>query len=328
MSGGPRWEPIEPPTPPTTPQPMRLGQVLEIGVRILRRHWPVMLSLALLFAGPGALLTAATGLRFTKVAAEVLGLEGGAVDTSTALTQVELDRLLEALVPYLAATLVAGLLLSFGALAFSAVVAQDYHARTPVLVAVLRQGLRRAPSALGFIIVSSLVIGGLLLAGLLGMGAATLVFPTASVSAGGPGVFLALVVGVAVVVAVVYLTMRWAPAFPAMVEEDIGVRETFRRCWHLSGDNVWRILIITLIAAVTTALGSSVLSQLLGLLLVGGLAPALGLNELVAESLALALGSVIMAPLAPVLTAVLYFDLRARRDAPVAPQASAPPDAQ
>ena len=296
---------------------MRLGQILEVGVRILRRHWPAMLVLALLFAGPGALLTSATGIRFTEVAIDLLpGLEDGLVDTDTTVTQAELDRLIGAIVPFIGATVLSGVLLSIGALAFSAVVADDYHGRTPALGPVLRRCLRRTPSAFGFMLITTLITIGVILAGLVGMSVATLVLPASSVGAGGPGVFLALVMGVAMVVALVYLSMRWAPAFPAMVEEDIGTRDALRRSWHLSGDNVWRTFVILLFAALVAAIAGSVLSQLFGLLLVGALAPSLGLDELVAESIALALGSLMLAPLAPVLTAVLYYDLRARRDVP------------
>ena len=305
---------------------MRLGQVVEVGLRILRRHWPVMLILALLFAGPGALLTSATGLRFTDVAADILGVQDGLIDTDAVVTEAEFERALEAALPFLGATFLASLLLSIGALVFAVVVADDYHARTPELGACLRGGLRRAPSALVFMLATSFIVVGVMLAGLLTMTAATLILPPTSITAGGPGVFLALVAGVAMVVALVYLSMRWAPAFPAMVEEDIGAGAALRRSWHLSGDNVWRTFVVLLFAGVIAALGGSVISQLASVVLVSGLAPALGLDEVVASTIALALGTVLLAPLMPVLTAVLYFDLRARRDvagpAPAAEQPS------
>ena len=199
---------------------MSIGRVLEVGFGILRRHWPVMLLLALLFAGPGALLTSATGMRFTEVALDIFpDIEAGVVDAEATITQVELERALEALVPHLAASLLAGVLLSLGALAFSAVVAEDYHARSPSLDQALRACLRRAPGALVFILLTSLVIVAIGLAGLLAMALATIVLPVSSASAGGPGVFVALVVAVAVVVALAYLSMRWAPAFPAMASK-------------------------------------------------------------------------------------------------------------
>ena len=54
---------------------MRLGQVLEVGVRILRRHWAVLLGVAVLLVGPAALLTAATGARFNEVVVDISELE-------------------------------------------------------------------------------------------------------------------------------------------------------------------------------------------------------------------------------------------------------------
>jgi hypothetical protein len=319
MNAGPQWEPTEPAqsAPPPGPKPLRMGQVVEIGLRILRRHWAVMLLLALLFAGPGALLTSATGMHFTEVAFDLFPeIDEATIGTNIDITQAELERTLEALMPYLAATVLAGVLASIGALAFSAVVADDYHARTPDLGRVLRATLRRAPSALVFMLLTSLIIIGLAISGLLAMSVATLAFSTTSIGAGGPGVFLALVVGVGLVVGVVYLTMRWAPAYPAMIEEDIGWRAALRRSWHLSGDNVWRIFVISLFAAVLVAIVGSLLSQAAGLALVSWLAPTLGLDERVAQVIALALGTLLVAPLPPVLTAVLFFDLRARRDVP------------
>ena len=100
--------------------------------------------------------------------------------------------------------------------------------------------------------------------------------------------------------------------------------QAFRRSWHLTGDNVWRTFLLLLFAGIVATLGGSVVAQLATVVMVNGLAPTLGLDESVASTIALALGSVLLSPLVPVLTAVLYFDLRARRDAPglddVAPQ--------
>lgn len=295
---------------------MRLGTVLDVGVRILRRHWAVLLWLALIFAGPGALLTAATGMRLNEVAIDILpGISEGVIEEGAVITDEELPRILEALGAYALATIVAGVLASIGALGFSAVVAADYHSRRFELREALRACLRHAPSALGFILVTTLVIIGIVLGGVVLILMALSILPSGS-GAGGPGAFLALIVLVALVVSVLYLTMRWAPAFPAMVTEDLGARAALRRSWYLSGDNVWRILFIVAFGAIATALMVAVVAQILGLLIVGVLAPTLGLDEVIAQSVSLALGTVLFAAVAPVLTAVLYFDLRTRRDPP------------
>ena len=327
MNQGPRWEPVEQPEPqPSGPGRMTLGEVFDVGTRILRRHWVVLLLTALLFSGPGALLSSATALRFTEVFIDLFPEfeEGVLVDTDRFFTTAELERAIDALLPFLGASLLAGVLGSIGALAFSATVAEDYHARQARVGTVVRASLERAPSALVFMLVTGLLIVGLLVLGLLGMSVATIILPAGG-GGGGPGVFLALIIGVALVVALVYLTMRWAPAYPVMVEERAGWREALRRSWHLSADNVLRILLVSLLIALITAIVSSVLGAIFEALLGGFLAPALGLDEMVASTIALALASVVVAPAMAVYTAVLYFDLRARRDLPEPPVSVTPP---
>ena len=183
--------------------------MLDIGVRILRRHWAVLLVVALLFTGPGALLGSAAGLRFTEVAQGVFpDLEEGVIDPAAVISDTELRLVLDALVPFLLASLVAGMLASVGALGYAACVAGDYHARAVELGSVLRACVRRAPSVLAFMLVTGLVVVGVVILGLLAMAAVTIILPTGSAGAGGPGIFLVLVVGVAMVFSLVYLTMR------------------------------------------------------------------------------------------------------------------------
>jgi hypothetical protein len=325
MNDGPQWEPAEPSEsqPPSAPEPMRLGQVFEIGTRILRRHWAVALTVALLFTGPAALLSAATTLQFTDVAVDLLpGLGEGVIEADPDLSDAEVGRLLDAFVPFLLGTLVAGVLGSIGALGISAVVAEDYHARPATVRTALRACLRRAPSALVFMLVTGLLVTGLIVLGILGMGAAMLVLPAAS--SGGPGVFVALIIGVALVLALIYLTMRWAVVYPVMVEEGAGWRGAISRSWHLSGDNILRIFAVLVLVTIVTALISAILGSLLDALLVNVVAATFGLDPQVASILALALASVVVAPAMAVYTAVLYFDLRTRRDVPSAPSTAAP----
>ncbi len=286
-------------------------------MRILRRHWVALLGVSMLFAGPGALLTAVTGMRVTEVALDLFpGIGDGTIQSGITITDAQLQRMTGALAAYALATIVAGLLASIGALGFSAVVAADYHARRIDLTAALRVCLERAPSAIGFILATSAIIVGLAAAGVGAILLALTALPSGAGDGSGPGAFVALLIVVSLVIGVLYLTMRWAPAFPAIVNERLGPRAALSRAWRLSADNVWRISFIILFATFTTALLASVVAQLLGLLSLGLLAPALGLDDLVAQGVTLALATVLVAAFAPVLTAVLYFDLRARRDAP------------
>lgn len=325
MNQGPQWEPAEPSEshPPAGTGPMSLGQVFEVGRRILFRHWAVMLLVSLLFVGPGALLSSATALTFTDEALSLFpDLDSGTIDPDLRLTNAELERLLDALIPFLGASLLAGVLGSIGALAFSAAVAEDYHARPAEVARVVRAAVERTPSALVFMLLTGLLMVGLIVVGLLGMSLATLALP--GNAAGGPGTFVALIVAVGLAVAIVYLTMRWAPAYTAMVEEGAGWRQALSRAWHLSGDNVLRIFAVSATVAIVTGLLSSLMGAFFDMGL-SALGVSLGLDPLVTSTIALATAAVIVAPVMPVLTAVLFFDLRARRDVPATREVPRPP---
>lgn len=318
MTSASDWEPaVPPPAPAPPPEPMRFGTILDVGLRIVRRHWAVLLGLAVLFVGPGALLTAATGARFTEVAIELFpGLEDGVIESNLVITEAELDRLLGALTAYVGAVIVAGVLASIGALGFSAVVGADYFHRGIGLGEVLRVTIGRAASALLFILVTSVLIVAVALAGLLLIVVASGVMGAGTLEGGGPGVFAILLIVVALVGLMAYLTMRWAPAFPIMANEDAGWRRALSRSWHLSGDNVWRIVGVVLFAALATAVLTALVAQLLSIVLVDGVAAAIGLDPTIVTAVVTAAAAVLLAALAPVWIAVLYFDLRSRRDPP------------
>ncbi len=292
-----------------------MGAILEAASVRLRRHWRVALLLALAFAGPGALFTAAAGVRFNSVVLDVFpGLSEGLVADVPLLTTSQVERLGGAFLAYLAAALVAGVLGSVGAVALTVAVLDRERPWGEALGASVRVALGRTASVLAFMLVTSAIVVGLLVAGLLVMTSAVTVLSSGPISRGGPGVFLALVVGVATAVALAWLTMRWAPAYPVMAMEGAGWRVALRRSWQLSAGNTWRIAFVVILGALLTALGAAVISQLLAVVVVDLLAGAVGLDAAVAETFVAAIGSVLLAPLSPALLAVLYLDLRARHD--------------
>lgn len=305
------------PVPPG-PRPLTVGTIFSVSWRILTRHWTTLLLLALLFVGPGALLTAATSARVSEVMLELLeGLGWGATTEPELPGSAELEVLWPPTVTWFASSIVAGVLSSLGALGFAAVVVGDYHGRRLGLEATLRVTLQRTPAALGFILVTTLIIMSLVAGAMLLLALVSQLLGTGAGAGdgGGPGAFLTLVLVVALSVSVVVLSMRWAPAFPAIVAEGVGTRDALRRSWHLSGDNVWRIFAVIVLASLLASVVSTVASPILARLL-GGLGSGLGLDELVTSSLALATATTLVAPVLPVVVAVLYYDLRARRDMP------------
>lgn len=308
---------------------MRIGMIIDIALRTLRRQWSTLLLLALLFAGPGALLTAAAGIRFNAIALDILpGLDEGMLDDAPLLTAGELQRLGEAFLAYAMATIVAGVLGSIGAVGFSAVVLADQRERRSDLREALLTSLRRTPSVLAFVAVTSAVVVGIAVAAVIAMSVVVSLFSGGSIQRGGPGVFLALVIGVALVVALAYLTMRWALAFPVMAFEDAGWRTALRRSWQLAGDNIWRIFVVVLFGALATVFVAALISQLLAIIIVDMVAGGAGLDVTVAESVVIALGTVLLAPLSPVLLAVLSLDLRRRHEGAAIPDHASGPESQ
>jgi hypothetical protein len=295
---------------------MGLGSVFEVGVRILRRHYGVLLMLALIFIGPAALLTAATGVRLSEVAVAVLPInDEGLIDSGPiALTPDQLERLGGAIVALLLATSFAGVLATVAALGFSAIVGADYHGRSMNLSETVRACLRGALAVLGVVIVTTVIIVAIIAAGVgLSLGAVNLL-GSGGIQQGGPGVFVALILVVAMVLAVVYLTMRWAMAVPAIALDGEGARGALRRSWHLTADNIWRTFAAVMLATLATAILSAVVSGALALVVVDVFAAQLGLDVVIAETVVLAAASVLVAPLLPVVVAVLYHDLKVRRD--------------
>jgi hypothetical protein len=295
---------------------MSVPQLLEAAAQVIVARWRALLVLALLFAGPAALLTAAAGTRLNEVMLDVMpDLGAGVLPAAPVLTVAEFERLSGALVVLGLATLVAGVLGSIGAVGISAAVVAPRLDPRAQLGQALRRALRKVPSVLAFMIVTSAIVLATAATGLLLVSLSATISAT-SLTQGGPAAFAALVVSVASVVVIVYLTLRWAVAYPVMALEDAGWRNALRRSWQLSADNVWRIAGVVLASALVTLVGTAAATQLLSIVLVDVVASALGLDQMLVETLVASAVTVFLAPLAPAILAVLYVDLRVRHAAP------------
>ncbi|CAN5819408.1 hypothetical protein BH23CHL8_BH23CHL8_31310 [soil metagenome] len=294
---------------------MGVFTIVDVALRIMRRHLGAALVLSLVVIGPGALLTAATGVRFNEEALDLLSLaDTGSASSPPVLTASQVEGLVRAAAAFILASAFAGVLGALAALGFSAIVRSDYLAGRTGAQAALRTSLARALPALGVVLLTSLLIVAIIAGGVALMVVAMATLSAGSFEAGGPGVFLALVAGVATVLAVVYLTLRWAVALPLIALEGAGVRSALARSWQLTADGVWRTFAVVGLAGLIAAILAALLSNVLALVLVDVLAPELGLDVVVTEAVVAALASVVLAPLAPVAAAVLYHDLRVRRE--------------
>jgi hypothetical protein len=303
-------------TPGRPFQPLTLGMVFEIGIRILRRHVGPLLLLAVVFQAPAGLLTSAAGLAFSDTLLDLLpGLSTGRQSVDLSLSPGDVQRLSGSLGLVVVATALAGVLGSVAALAYAAVVAADHDGRDMGAREASALALRRALVGLGVVIVSSLVVVALgLLAG--GLMAVALVAMPPDPSGGGPGVFAAILVGVACALALVVLSVRWGVALPAVALEPGGPLRALTRSWRLTAGQAWRTAGVIVGAGLAALLLGAIVGQLLAFVLVDVVASRLSLGP-IPDLFVGVVSSVVAAPVVPVLVAVLYHDLRARRDVPV-----------
>ena len=297
--------------------------MLVIVPRVYRRAAPVLLGLAFAFLLPLDLILAVIQT-WSAVELGAIVLEG-----PDRMSAAEAQRLLVVMAVATLSAYIVGLLAVVAGGAFVRAGATTYlHGRATFRDAAVA-ALRSAPSLVGAAILSALVILAVVLVGAL---AVVLVLGVLAggtvVSEGGPAVFLALVIGVALVVAVVAISVRWSFAAPAILVEGMGAAGSLGRSWRLTSGNTWRTFGVILIFGLLVVLFQAIVTQLLTLVTDQAFGPAT-FESAAAASLLGAVVSLPFAPVVPLAVTVLYFDLRVRREAfDVAPaQSSGAPSA-
>jgi hypothetical protein len=157
------------------------------------------------------------------------------------------------------------------------------------------------------------------LVGLAVGGAALVLFQDTEV--GGPLAFIGLMVlficGYVLVLALIglpifYLSARWIVAVPSLVNEGLGPIAALRRSWRLTTRNVWRcafyLILLFILSSLVVSVPLAVLQQALMLM---------PIPTSVAFSASTAVGSlfnIVWQPLYATGMALLYYDLRVRRE--------------
>ncbi len=213
-----------------------------------------------------------------------------------------------------------------GILTFLAVTVLTALLIVPVSAAVL--GRRTEPGEMWQRARSRLLpaIGLALLTGLaVGVGVVAVLSPgIAALVAGSPelGVVLLLVGAVAAVVVALLLTVRWALAAPALVLEKAPVLTALRRSWRLTRGSFWRVLGILLLTGIIVSIGQAVISVPFGALSAlpgaGQDDPSGDLGTVFARLLINGIGTIVAGaifyPFNAAASALLYIDLRMRRE--------------
>ncbi len=217
-------------------------------------------------------------------------------------------------------------------LAFGELINQPETVKTAYRYTNARKWRFLGMGALLSLLYFGVAIGMYLIAGILivimfaSIGGAEFLRSPASAAVINPGlaIFAALVILAIILIFIIVFTwfsMRFSVAeLPLAVESDVTVTKTIGRSWDLTQKSVWRIFVILLVTFLVT-LPIQFLVQILATVAQGAIAAFypqessifLALTYAFTYLLGLATGIVIM-PLWQTIKAVIYYDLRSRRE--------------
>jgi hypothetical protein len=293
-------------------RPIGLGEIYDGAFQAIRANPGTMIGISAIVIAVTTLLTAG------PQAAALAGLDDGALAAGTTPTAQELAGpiattfsalLVPALVQSLAVTVLTGLLIV-------AVSGAVLGRRTPP-GALWKRTRRRIPGLIGIAVLTVLVP---LLVSLV------LAAPGVAVAVAGStglGILLAVIGVLASLPVAVLLYVRWSMAAPAMLLEEQPLVASLRRSWRLVAGSTWRVLGILLLTTIMVAFLAGIISVPFSL--AGGVAGALaadgdslGFGSSLAQVLLAGLGQIIsgavLYPFTAAVTALLYIDLRMRRE--------------
>jgi hypothetical protein len=289
-------------------RPLRVGEILDVAIKIYWANAPTLFRLVALVAAPVQALTVlilssalpSSDTFFTQPTFEPSPqqppLDFDASDLRTAIIGVVLVAIL---------TLVATTLAS--AACFKAV-ADAYLGHRPEWRASMRVAIRRLGSVLWIIFLGGMVwvgvpvtviAGGALLGAVVVQGDAA---PLVVV----PAVLGGLVAGV-------WLYISFAVAVPALLTEDARGSSALKRSFRLIRGRWWPAFALLVLGAILTAIVSNVVALGLNALTFTDLGEDT-LARLIISAVSSTVASVIATPFQAAFVAVLYFDLRVRKE--------------
>jgi len=280
-----------------TLRPLGLGEIIDTAFKIYTRHWRALMLLVAVVVVPAGI---ASYLIMNNAVPPDLVEE---IEQLDRLNPVLDDALLESMLRFLGIAVLAAALQTAAAILATAgsvrAVAEIYLGATPDWRGSLAAAVRRLPA----IFLTGLLI--IVAIGALSGGVWLSVAVAASESAGGS--VLGVLALIAWFIAVPWLTISWAPAIPVLIIERTSPSKALARSFNLVRGRWWptfgTLLTTWLIVAVLGGIASRIIQAFLpdgGGVFTGGLV-----------SVAIAAATT---PFTVAVLAVLYFDLRTRRE--------------
>ncbi|MCI2237885.1 glycerophosphoryl diester phosphodiesterase membrane domain-containing protein [Paenibacillus sp. TRM 82003] len=313
--GGWEQQPAAAPRPGIVPlRPLGLGEIWDGAFRAFRQNPRVMVGLSALVVVVTSLVT----LVATVLVTRDLVRASTAVETGTGDASVVLDAVQTSVPLFAVSTLlqVVAVQVLNGMLILS--VSRAVLGRTISLAELWRSSRRR----LGGLVLVSVLVTLASVAGAVALAPGVAVLALVDGTAGaatGAVLLLAGLLGWAAVAA--WLWVKWSMATPALLLEGLSARRAMGRSWRLTRGAFWRtlgILLLTavVVGAVVTAVSVpfSLVGGFLGAFVDGGASTrSLWLSQGVG-TLGSIVGSVVAYPFLASVTALVYVDLRMRRE--------------
>lgn len=305
---------IAPPKPGVAPlRPLIFGEILDGSFQTVRRNPQAMFGAALL------------GQSLSILAGALLGILGVASLQEESMPAWMTGKNESELVGMMVGVIAGGLLLLLLSVFLSAVL-QGVMV-VPVARALLnRRTTFRQMWALAKGRVGALIgLSALLMVGFLGALALLVILAILlAETMGGVSAAISIPLFIGLIVAMVWVYIRFLVAPAAIVIEELGVLGGLSRSWQLTRHNWWRILGISLVITILIGIITQIVTTPLGLLSggTGFLTPHAGAEETAATGLGIFVASIIVSGLVGAVgyafqtsvMALLYLDLRMRKD--------------
>jgi Membrane domain of glycerophosphoryl diester phosphodiesterase len=267
---------------------MPLSDLLDELFRLYRRHFSLIVGVALLVALPGLVWTLVTGnYRLTSSSfATIFTTTPGA---QPSFNSQQFSNLAGA---YTLAALALLVLSPITVGAVTRAVTDVALGRPASIGSVLRETVTRYFPLLGFIAIAFGLFVVWVIAFVIGL--ALIVLPGLAVLCGG-----------------VYFAVRWSMSVPAMMAEDIGPIKGMSRSWNLVKGQWWRSFGVILIVLIMRFIIGIALGFMYGLI-VG--AVTTGDVRLAVVAVGTTILSALISPIVTIALVLLYFDLRVRKE--------------
>jgi hypothetical protein len=289
-------------------RPLTLGELLDRSFRLFRRHFWLFVGLMTLPSVLVLLLNLAV-----LVAPDVL--EPGE-NPEAALDPAVIAEMLAAVATFL--VLMIGYFVAYVVtLGATTVAVSELYLDRPATIASAYAHVR---GHIGRLVLLMILVGlrllGLFLAAMIPMIIFAVVLGIAAGPIGGAIAGMAVVLGTfATMLGAFLFSFRYAVAVPALVLESITASEAIRRSVFLIRDNFWRTGILVVFATIITYAAMAIFQMpfMIGVYAAGPESPATFWWSL-AGSISGAIGGAVTGPLMIVALALLYYDLRIRKE--------------